>query len=392
MALLNGVKDEESALLFELTEDQRMLSEMVGRLSVDQHSLEARRAAMRSDEGWLPDFWSHLSALGVLAAALPADVGGLDGGPIMTMLIQRAFGRQLVLSPFASTMAAAMLIARCGGEAQRETILPAILAGECRIALAVSERNDASLDHIATIARGGNAAGYRLIGRKPLIVGAPWCTHVVVAARVADEDALAAFLVPWESLAPSARVFQTIDGGRAADLRIDLAVPTTARIAAERDIAADLERMSDEMAMALCADACGSAEALLDATVAYAKTRRQFGQAIGRFQVLQHRMVDMMMERDQSIVVTHRAALSLDDDRIERKRAVSAAKAHVGRAGRRLAQAAVQIHGGIGITDELDVSHHFRRIEMLDMQYGSAKSHMRRYADLLDEAPARLRA
>jgi len=379
-------------LLFELTEDQQMLAEMVGRLSAEQHGFDARRAAMLSEDGWLPTFWTQLAELGILGAALPEEFGGLDGGPIMTMLIQQAFGRHLVLSPYASTMAAALLITRCGSEAQQQEIIPAILAGTCRIAMALSERNDASLDHVATVARSGGAGAYRLDGRKPLIVGAPWCTHVVVAARLAEGAALTAFLVPWEDLAPSARIFGTIDGGRAADARLDLEISASARLGSERDIATELERINDEIATALCADACGSAEALLDATIAYAKTRRQFGQTIGRFQVLQHRMVDMMMERDQSIAITHRAALSLDDDQIERRRAVSAAKAHVGRAARRLAQAAVQIHGGIGITDELDVSHHFRRIEMLDMQYGASKSHVRRYADLLDEAPAKLRA
>jgi alkylation response protein AidB-like acyl-CoA dehydrogenase len=379
-------------MLFELTEDQQMLAEMVDRLSAEQHGFDARRAAIQSADGWLPDFWAQLAELGILGAALPERFGGLDGGPIMTMLIQQAFGRHLVLSPYASTMAAAALIARCGSELQQQDLIPAILAGSCRIALALSERNEASLKHVSTVAKMAGAGAFHLDGRKPLIVGAPWCTHVLVAARMADSGVLTAFLIPWRDLVLSARIFQTIDGGRAADLSLDITVPASARLGGECDLDDDLNMVSDEIAIALCADACGSAEALLKATVAYAKTRRQFGKVIGRFQVLQHRMVDMMLEKDQAIAITHKAALSLDEEAVERRRAVSAAKAHVGRAGRRIAQAAVQIHGGIGITDELDVSHHFRRIEMLDMQYGAARSHLRRYADLLDEAPPKLRA
>ncbi len=379
-------------MTFELTDDQTMLRDMVDRVAAERHDFEARRAAIASDAGWLPGFWRELAELGLLGASLPENVGGLGGGSIEMMLINEAFGRRLVLSPYVPTMAGANLIARAGTPIQKEMHIPEILCGERVIALAITEGPGASIDGIATAAE-SEGGSYRLTGQKPLVIAAPWSDHLLVAARADGTDMLAAFMVPTDAPGLTAHPFPTIDGGRASKIVLDrVQVPATNRIGGDADLTEPLRRICDEAAVALCADACGSIVALLDATVAYAKTRRQFGQPIGKFQVLQHRMVDMLLARDQAISITHRAALALGGDRVARERAVSAAKAHVGRVGRQVAQAAVQIHGGIGTTEELDVSHHFRRIEIFHLQFGSVDAHIRRYADLLDEPPAPLEA
>jgi len=191
--------------------------------------------------------------------------------------------------------------------------------------------------------------------------------------------------VPQGAPNMTARQRRLVDGSRASEIILnELFVPEAGCIGGGGGITREIEQSVDEAIVALCADATGSIDALLASTVAYAKTRRQFGQPIGKFQALQHRMVDMLIAREQSVSITHRAALSLEGETATRQRAVSAAKAHVGRLGRFVAQAAVQIHGGIGTTDELDVSHHFRRIELLDLQLGTIDDHVRRYASLLD--------
>lgn len=362
---------------FELSDEQAMLRDMADRLAAGQHGFDARRAAIASADGQVPGFWDQVAGLGLIGAALPEADGGLGGGAIETMLIQQAFGRHLVLSPYLPTALAGSLIADAGTTAERAALLPPILAGTCTVALAIG----------GGIAARPAGAGYVLDGEEPLVVAAPWCDRLLVAGWLADD--VAAFFLPTDAPGITTQALRTIDGGRAARLRLTgVRVGAADRIGGDADLAPAIDRLRDGAVVALCAAACGSIEALLDATLAYARTRQQFGQPIGRFQALQHRMVDMLVAREQALSITHRAALAQEADAVTRSRATSAAKAQVGRLGRAAAQAAVQIHGGIGITDELDVSHHFRCIEMLDMQFGSADFHVRRYADLLDEEAA----
>jgi alkylation response protein AidB-like acyl-CoA dehydrogenase len=359
---------------FKLTDDQAMLRDMADRLAAEQHGFEARRAAIASEDGRVPGFWDQVIELGLLGAALPEAMGGLGGGAVEIMLIQQAFGRHLVLSPYLSSALAGSLIAEAGTDAERAAHLPAILDGTRTVALALGDGNIVA-----------HAAGedYELHGAVPLVVAAPWCDRLLVTALL--EGGTAVFLLPADTPGVTIDSFHTIDGGRAARIHLNGAlVPAADRIGGDADLTPAIDRLGDRAAVALCAAACGSIEALLDATVAYAGTRKQFGQPIGKFQVLQHRMVDMLVAREQGLSITHAAALAQEKDCVTRQRATSAAKAQVGRLGRAVAQAAVQIHGGIGITEELNVSHHFRCIEMLDMQFGTADAHIRRYADLLD--------
>jgi alkylation response protein AidB-like acyl-CoA dehydrogenase len=371
---------------FKLSEDQSLLHDMVDRVALEKHDFQTRRSAIESAMGWHPPFWHQLAELGVLGAPVPESLGGSAGGNIAVMLIMRAFGRRLVISPYIPTIVcAAGLLGRAGSRAQCDEHLPRILAGERIFAFACSEAGDHGDPARMRTKALRDASGYRLSGGKTLVVGAPWSDHMVIVARLAETRELAAFIVPSDAPNMTARHRRLVDGSRGSEIAFEgLFVPEANRIGAGRDITEEIGRSMDEAIVALCADASGSIDALLTSTVAYAKTRHQFGQPIGKFQALRHRMVDMLIAREQSFAITHRAALSLDGEPMNRRRAVSAAKAHVGRLGRFAAQAAVQIHGGIGTMEELDVSHHFRRIELLDLQFGTVDDHARRYASLLE--------
>lgn len=378
---------------FTLTDEQRMLRDLVERIAGEQNRSDPSRT-MAAIGGFNACFWRELADVGLLAATLPESCGGLDAGPVATMLIMAAFGRHLVLSPYVSTVVwAAALLARAGTQSQQQQYLPPILDGDDIFALGYGEgEDDSDTERIQTVAH-RKADGYEIEGQKSLVLGARWSRHLVVVARISDEQAdanratVGAFIAPMDSEGIEARHYQTIDGASASDIRFrKLFVPASARIGGGIDLRDALERIRDEATVALCADATGSMEAALAATVQYARTRKQFGKPIGSFQVLQHRMVDMLLAREQSAAITHRAALALDDALPARHRAVSAAKSLVGRHGRFVMQSAVQIHGGIGTTDELDVSHHFRRIEMFNLQLGTVDHHVQRYAALLDQA------
>ena len=371
---------------YRLTDEHRMLRDMVKRVAAERYGFAVRRAAIANTRGLHHPFWEELGRLGVLSAALPEACGGMGAGPVASMLIMSALGRHLVLSPYVPTVVcAAGLLARLGSEVQCRRHLPPILAGESIVAFACAESGgDSGLDGIGMQATAA-AGAYRLQGHKGLVVGAAWSKQVLAVARLSGaESGLAAFLLPMDAPGIRAHHRRTIDGGSAAELSFEgVQAPASSRIGSG-DITEELDRIRDEAIAALCADAAGSMGALLDATTEYARARKQFGKPIGSFQALQHRMVDMLVACEQAASISHHAALHLDAEPEQRRRAVSAAKALIGKLGRAVAQEAVQIHGGIGITEELDVSHHFRRLEMFNLQFGSSDQHLRRYSGLIE--------
>ena len=375
---------------FRLTEDHRLLGETVERLVREQYGFEVRRAAIASKAGWDREFWSQLAHLGILGAPLPEQAGGLGGGALATMLVMRAFGAGLVVAPYLSTiLCAATLIARAGSSAQQQSHLPAIIRGEEIFAFACSEHGDhGTLANMRTTAvRDGSR--YRINGRKALVVAAPWADWIIVVARLAgartEPGALGAFIVSPQAKGLTAKPARTIDGGVASEMTLeDLTVDAESLIGHAHGVGSDIEQIVDEATVALCAEACGAVDTLLTMTVEYSKVRKQFGQPIGSFQVLQHRMVDMLIGRYQADAIVHRASLCLSADTRTRQQAVSACKAQVGRIGTQVAQAAVQTHGGIGTTAEAAVSHYFRRLAVINMQFGNIEDHVTRYAELLD--------
>jgi alkylation response protein AidB-like acyl-CoA dehydrogenase len=375
---------------FRLTEDQTLLGEAVERLVREQYGFEVRQAAIASEAGWNREFWTQLAELGILGAPLPEQAGGLGGAALATMLVMRAFGAGLVVAPYLSTIVcAATLIARAGSSAQQQSHLPAIIRGEQIFAFASAEHGDRGiLANIRTTAvRDGSR--YRITGQKALVVGAPWADWIIVVARLAgartEPGALGAFIVSPQAKGLTARPARTIDGLLASEITFEgVTVDAGSLIGPGHGVGSEIEQIVDEAIVALCAEASGALDTLLAMTVEYSKVRKQFGQPIGRFQVLQHRMVDMLIGREQAQAIVHRASLCLTADARTRQRAVSACKAQVGRIGTQVAQAAVQTHGAIGTTEESAVSHYFRRLAVINMQFGDVDDHVNRYAELLD--------
>jgi len=373
---------------FSYSEEQTLLRNSVAKYLADNYTFETFRKVTRTDPGWRPECWQKFAELGLLAAPLPEAYGGLGGGPVDTMIVMEEFGRALVVEPYAQTVVVGGAVLRLGGsEAQKQEWLPKISEGHAVFAFAFAEPqgryNFADLK--TTAKKQGDA--YVLNGQKAVVLGAPWADTLIVTARTAggqrDEKGVSVFLVDKKAKGISTRDYPTIDGLRASEISFDnVEVPAASLIGALDDGLKLVEHATDEAIAAHCAEAVGAMKVLLDTTVEYSKTRKQFGVPIGKFQVLQHRMVDMFMNYEQSASMALMVTLKLGESDVERKKAASAAKVQIGKAGRFVGQSAVQIHGGMGMTDELNVGHYFKRLTMIDTLYGNTDHHLKRYAAL----------
>ncbi|MGH6870132.1 MAG: acyl-CoA dehydrogenase family protein [Rhizomicrobium sp.] len=372
---------------FSFTEEQTLLRNSVSKYLADNYAFETFKKISRSDPGWSQANWKQFAELGLLAAPLPEEHGGLGGGPVDTMIVMEEFGRALVVEPFAQTVVVGGGFLKRGSDAQKSEWLPRIAGGETVIAFAFAEpQGRFNYADLTTTAK-KSGANYVLNGQKAVVLGAPWADTLIVTARTAsgrrDEKGISVFLVDKKSKGVATRDYPTVDGLRASEITFEnVEVPAANLIGHADDGLALVEQVTDEAIAAHCAEAVGAMKVLLDQTVEYSKTRKQFGVPIGKFQVLQHRMVDMFMNAEQSASITYMVTLKLDTGDTERKKAASAAKVQIGKAGRFVGQQAVQIHGGMGMTDELAVGHYFKRLTMLDTLYGNVDHHLKRYAAL----------
>ena len=373
---------------FSFSEEQTLLRNSVSKYIADNYSYDSWRKFTRNDLGRDPKHWAQFAELGLFAAPLPEAHGGLGGGAIETLVIMEEFGRGLVVEPFVPTVViAGGLLARHGTDALKAEWLPKIASGETIIAFAFAEpQGRYNLADLKTTAKkqGGN---FVLNGHKAVVVGAPWADQLVVTARTAggqrDAKGVSLFLVDKKSKGISTRDYPTVDGNRASEITFEnVEVPASRVIGAIDGGLPFVDRAVDEAIAAVCAEACGGMKVLVDATVEYSKTRKQFGVPIGKFQALQHRMVDMFVNYEQAVSITLMVTLKLGESDEERAKAASAAKAEIGKAGRFVGQQAIQIHGGMGMTDELNVGHYFKRLTMIDTLYGSTDHHLRRYGAL----------
>ncbi len=375
---------------FSFTEEQRMLRDSLERFLGVYYGFETRQQAIRSESGWRPEIWRALAEdVGVLGAALPEELGGFGGGPVDTMVVMQALGRHLVVEPYLETIViAAGLLKRIESAAARDAV-SRIIAGTQIATLAWGEpssRHDAG--HVTTRAR-RDGAGWKLDGKKAVVAAAPWADTLLVTARSSgeprDPEGVSLFLVEATANGVAMRAYPTVDGRRDAEVSFDsVSLGADALLGLEGGALPLVERVLDEARCALCAEALGVMGEMRTQTVDYAKQRRQFGRPIGDFQVLQHRMVDMFMQHEQSVSMTYMATLKLDLPEAARAQAVSAAKVYVGRACTFVGQAAVQTHGGIGLTDELALSHYFKRATMIENALGSSDYHLRRYQKALE--------
>lgn len=372
---------------FSFTEEQTLLRNTVQSLLSDKYDFETRRKVAKSAEGWRPEIWAQFAELGLLAAPFSEEQGGLGGGAIETMIVMEEFGRHLVIEPYLETVVIAGGFLREGGSAaQQEAHIPGIIGGETVWAFAYAEpQGRYNLADLTTTAK-KDGSGYVINGYKAVVLGAPWAQKLIVTARTSggqrDRDGVSVFIVDKSAAGVSTRDYPTVDGRRASEITFEnVKVDADALIGEEGKGLPLVEKITDQAIAALSAEATGCMKELNTATVEYCKTRKQFGVPIGKFQVLQHRMVDMFMAYEQSVSMTYMVNLKLDEDGAERSRAAAGAKVQIGKAGRFVGQQAVQLHGGMGMTDELNVGHYFKRLTMIDTQFGNVDYQLKRYAE-----------
>jgi alkylation response protein AidB-like acyl-CoA dehydrogenase len=369
----------------QFTEEQELLCSSVQRLLRDRYDFDARRKIVASEEGWSRKQWEAFAELGLFAAPFPEDVGGLGGGPLSTMIVMQEFGRHLVVEPFVETIVlAGGLIEHAGSEEQKRAFIPDIIVGTKIWALAWTERGSRfDFADVATTAR-REGKDYVLTGEKTAVVAAPWADYLIVSARTGghrgDRGGVGLFVVDRRAANLHLQSFKTIDGRRAAE--ISLRDVRGQLLGTEGEGVAALEACRDRAIGALCAEAVGAMAELNAATLEYSKTRKQFGVTLGTFQVLQHRMVDMFIAHQEALSLMQHLNLSLDANEVRVSRLASGAKSKIGYAGRFVADQAVQLHGGMGMTDELKVGHYFKRISSINIQFGDPAYHVLRYAQL----------
>jgi len=372
---------------FDLSDEQRMLQDSVQRLLAERCSFEQRLAHRAEPKGYSGALWKHYAEMGLLGLPFAEADGGLGGGPVDILLVMQAMGRALALEPYLATVVlAGGLLREAGSEAQRRALAPAIAAGELTLAFAHAEAQSRhTLADVATTAR-EQAGGWLLDGAKRYVVGGDSADRLIVSARSAgsarDRDGLSLFLVDANAPGVMRRGYRTQDHCRAADIRLDrVTVGPEAKLGPAGGALPAIERAVDAATAALCAEAVGVMERLHEITVEYLKVRKQFGVAIGSFQALQHRAVDMLVAIEQArSMALYATMMCADPDVDERTRAVSAAKVQIGRSARFVGQEAIQLHGGIGMTEECQAGHYFRRLTMIEMQFGDTPHHLRRLA------------
>jgi alkylation response protein AidB-like acyl-CoA dehydrogenase len=367
---------------FNYTETQTMLRDTLRRYLADTYDFDKRAAMLRMEGGRDPGVWRALATeLGILGAALPEAHGGFGGGPVDSMVLMEEFGRALAVEPYVPTVVLGgnALVATGGDHA--DTLLPAIIAGEVILGAGFYEpQGRYNLADLKTTAK-ADGSGWTLNGHKAVVVAAPYATHLLVTARTGgsqrEPSGVSLFLVEANARGIVRRDYPTVDGFMASEVYFENAnVGPHALLGAEGQALPLVETLVDHAAMAQCAEATGAMKKLHELTLEYARQRKQFGKAIGDFQVIQHRLVDMFMEAEQATSMTLMGTLRLDDP--NRAKWVSQAKAKISKGARALGQNAVQTHGGIGITTELPAGHYFKRLTLLESQFGDFDHHMAR--------------
>lgn len=373
---------------FDLTEEQGMLADGLARLLATRYDFETRRRLSTSPEGWSRDLWRAYADMGLLGLPFAEEDGGFGGGAVDCALVMEAFGRVLALEPYLATIVLGGGVLRhAASPEQRAELVPLVAAGELLLALAHTEpRSGWALADIATTAKPVDG-GWAIDGAKSLVLHGGEADRLIVAARVAgdrrDEAGIGLFLVPADAPGVTRRGYRTQDGARAADITFaDVRIDADAVLGDPEGGFAVLERVIDEAIAATASEAVGAMQIALDMTVEYLKTRTQFGQKIGAFQALQHRAADMFVALEQARSMALYATMMVSEpDRATRRTAISAAKVQVGRSARFIGQQAVQLHGGIGTTDEYAVGHLFKRLTTIEMMWGDSDHHLGIVAD-----------
>jgi alkylation response protein AidB-like acyl-CoA dehydrogenase len=380
---------------FTLTEEQQLLKDSIGRFLERNYPFEFRRGLVANRQAMSPQVWEGFASLGLLGLPFSDEYGGFGGGGIETMLVMESLGRHLVLEPYLATVVlAGGLIDLGAAQLQKQILLPRIVDGSMLLAFAHFEPGSRyALNHVATRATlDGN--DWILAGEKTLVLQGPVAEKLIVSARTSGEDAdrhgVTLFIVECEEEHLGGQEYPLFDGTRALDVQLNgIRVGPESVIGTLNGALPLIELVADRAMAALCAEAVGVMSQLHEMTVEYLKTRQQFGVPIGKFQALQHRAVDMLMQVEQARSMAILAAGKVDSpDAYERRRAVTAAKELIGRAGRFVGQQAIQLHGGMGMTDELAVGHYFKRLTAIDILFGDSAWQRRQFVELGQDAVA----
>ena len=388
---------------FEFTQEQNLLGDSLRRYLAKGYSLQDRARAIATPRGFSDDHWTAFADMGVLALNVPEAHGGLAtgiGNPLDTLVVMRELGRGLVVEPvWMSAIACANVIAASGNEGQQAALLPSLADGSAVFALAALEPGGRyDCNHVKTTAN-STGGGYSLQGKKSVVLHGAQAHKLIVSARMSgapdSDDGIALFVIDRNADGVSVLDYETVDGFRGADVTLKEVVVAADAMLVDASRGSEVLRHAIELAgAALCAEALGIVEALTEATNEYLKTRKQFGVPIGKFQALQHRVADMLVAVEQVRAMAYYAAAKVGGgdgdngdnggDGVARTRAIAAARAAVAEASKFVCKNAVQLHGGMGVTDELIISHYVKRLTMLNQTYGDYEHHLARYAELME--------
>ena len=374
---------------FSFSDEQTLLKESVSRFITNDYGFESRQKHSRSDAGYSLENWQTFAELGWLGVPFSENHGGFGGGAVETMLMMEEFGKGLVVEPYLATVVACgSALNGFGSEDQKSSFIPEIIDGSKLWALAFAEpQGRFNLADLTTTATASNGS-YLLSGHKSVVINGPNANFFIVSVRTSgeqrDETGVSLFIIPSDAKGLSRRDYPTVDGQRASELILDnVELDEASRLGEEGQGLNILQQAIDFATLAIGSEAVGCMEVLYKDTVEYCKNREQFGQPIGKFQVLQHRMVDMFMEHEQSKSLMFMAAMRWDEGYgAEAQKAVSAFKVQVGKSGKFVGQSAVQLHGGMGMTDELNIGHYFKRLTIIDTMFGNVDHHLKRFGSL----------
>ncbi|MBX9697997.1 MAG: acyl-CoA dehydrogenase family protein [Acetobacteraceae bacterium] len=374
---------------FDLTEDQRLMVESVGRLLADTYSFEQRKQLLKTEAGWSPALWAQYAELGLLGLPIAEEHGGFGGGAVEVMLLMQEFGRHLVVEPYLATVVlGGGAIRLAGSAAQQGEILPAVAEGSMKLAFAHYERQARyDMTDVRTTATPAPGGGFVLEGAKSVVLHGDLADRLIVSARTAggvqEASGLSLFVVDAAAEGVTRRGYRLRDGSRAAEIALaGVRVPAAALIGTKDDALPVIERVVQAGIAATAGEVVGAMEAMQAMTLEYLKTRQQFGRPIGDNQALQHRAAEMMVAMEQGRSMAMLASMMVDEpDAAERAHNISMAKVGIGQSGRFVSQNAVQLHGGIGMTEEYAVGHFFRRVMVIEHMFGDTAYHLDRLAE-----------
>jgi alkylation response protein AidB-like acyl-CoA dehydrogenase len=373
---------------FELSEEQKMIQQSVERFVQENYDLSNRIKISSEDPGYSKEYWSSMADLGWLGLAFDEEDGGFGGNQIDTLVLMEQFGKGLVLEPFlANIVLGGGAIKRGGSATLKESIIPSLIDGSLQLTLAYAEEQSRfDLEDIATAAREDDG-NFVLNGKKSMVLNAESADKIIVAARTngsqVDKEGISLFLVDADSEGLERENFPTVDGLRASEISLNDVKVSTENIIGEKDKGFEiLQAVANDAILALAAEAVGAMEVLYKDTVEYTQQREQFDHPLSDFQVLQHRMVDMFMEYEQCKSLLFRATMETVQDPQLSQRTVHALKHLIGKSGIFVGENAVQLHGGMGVTEELRVGHFFKRLLVIDSQFGNADFHLDKFTSL----------